>query len=61
MGRPSVCPCEPSGLSILGKDYGFVSVNSFLLCKTAIHMGEVVGKESQTGHTEEEFLHLEKL
>lgn len=48
MGRPSVCPCEPSGLAVLGKDYGFVSVNSFLLCKTTVHMGETVGKESHS-------------
>lgn len=61
MGRPSVCPCEPSGLSFLGKDYGFASDNSFLLCKTAIRMGEIVGKESQTGHREKEFFYLEKL
>lgn len=50
----AVCPCEPSGLAVLGQDYGFVSVNSFLLGKTAVR---IVAKESQTGHTKEERLY----
>lgn len=51
----SARPCEPSGLGVLSKDYGFVSVNGLLLCKAAfpVHGGYTSQGEIKTGDEEE--------